>query len=126
MGRAARRASPSAHDSIYITTYTITPEDLADADNRLYSTALSPADGLKYAAKVLKADGALDGKKIGVVMADAPGEPEIVESGSARHAATSSASSRRASMRSAATAGTTATQGVIESVRGHDLRRAST
>jgi hypothetical protein len=71
----------SAHDAIYLTTYTISPDDLANSENRLYSTALSPADGLRYAAKVLNADGAFDGKKIGVVMADSPGDPEIVESG---------------------------------------------
>jgi hypothetical protein len=80
-GQGGASCVTSQHDTIYLTTYTISPEDLADADNRLYSTALSPADGLKYAAKVLKADGALDGKKIGVVMADSPGDPEIVQAG---------------------------------------------
>ncbi|HVJ99186.1 MAG TPA: ABC transporter substrate-binding protein [Acidimicrobiia bacterium] len=69
------------HDTVYLTTYTISPEDLESSENRLYSTTLSPADGLAAAAKVLDEDGAFDGKKVGVVMADAPGEPEIVEQG---------------------------------------------
>jgi hypothetical protein len=80
-GQGGASCVTSDHDTIYLTTYTISPDDLANADNRLYSTALSPADGLRYAAKVLDADGAFDGKKIGVVMADSPGDPEIVESG---------------------------------------------
>ncbi len=80
-GQGGASCVTSDHDAIYLTTYTISPDDLANADNRLYSTALSPADGLKYAAKVLYADGALTGKKIGIVMADSPGDPEIVESG---------------------------------------------
>ena len=85
-GQGGASCVTSAHDTIYITTYTITPEDLADADNRLYSTALSPADGLKYAAKVLKADGAFDGKKIGVVMADCAGRARDRRERTARHA----------------------------------------
>jgi hypothetical protein len=80
-GQGGASCVTSAHDSIYVTTYTISPDDLANADNRLYSTALSPADGLKYAAKVLNAQGAFKGKKIGVVMADSPGDPEIVQAG---------------------------------------------
>lgn len=69
------------HDTIYLTTYTISPEDLEESENRLYSTTLSPADGLASAAKVLNDDKAFEGKKVGVVMADSPGEPEIVEQG---------------------------------------------
>jgi hypothetical protein len=80
-GQGGASCVTSAHDAIYLTTYTISPDDLANSDNRLYSTALSPADGLKYAAKVLNAEGAFKGKKIGVVMADSPGDPEIVQSG---------------------------------------------
>ena len=34
------------HDTIYLTTYTISPEDLESSENRLYSTTVSPADGL--------------------------------------------------------------------------------
>jgi hypothetical protein len=80
-GQGGASCVTSDHDTIYLTTYTISPEDLANSENRLYSVAISPADGLKYAAKVLHASGAFDGKKVGVVYADAPGEPEIVESG---------------------------------------------
>jgi hypothetical protein len=69
------------HDTVYLTTYTISPEDLEHSENRLYSTTVSPAQGLAAAAKVLNDDKAFEGKKVGVVMADAPGEPEIVEQG---------------------------------------------
>jgi hypothetical protein len=80
-GQGGASCVTSDHDTVYLTTYTISPEDLANSENRLYSTALSPADSLEYAAKVLHADGAFEGKKVGVVYADAPGEPEIVETG---------------------------------------------
>lgn len=80
-GQGGAACVTDAHDTIYLTTYTISPQDLANAENRLYSTALSPADGLRYAASVLHEQGAFEGKTVGVVMADAPGEPEIVEAG---------------------------------------------
>jgi hypothetical protein len=69
------------HDTVYLTTYNITAEDLEGAENRLYSLAISSVDGLEYLARTLQADGALDGKTIGVVMQDSPGDPEIVEQG---------------------------------------------
>ncbi len=116
-GQGGASCVTSAHDTIYITTYTITPDDLANADNRLYSTALSPADGLKYAAKVLYADGAFDGKKVGVVMADAPGEPEIVESGLLDTLKELGVEPTRVDAIGCA-GGNSCTQGVIESVRG--------
>ena len=50
-GQGGASCVTSDHDAVYITTYTISPEDIANAENRLYSTALSPADGLRYAAK---------------------------------------------------------------------------
>jgi hypothetical protein len=69
------------HDTVYLTTYNITGDDLAGAENRLYSMALSSTDGLEYLARTLHAQGLLDGKTIGIVMPDSPGDPEIVEQG---------------------------------------------
>lgn len=69
------------HDTIFITTYNITEEELANAEGRLFSVSLSPTKGLEYAARVAHERGMLDGKTIGVVLSDAPGDPEIVEEG---------------------------------------------
>jgi len=69
------------HDTIFLTTYTISPDDLAVSENRLYSVAHSPEQALRYLAKTLDADGELEGKTIGVVQADGVGEPEIVQAG---------------------------------------------
>ena len=49
-------------------------------------STLSSADGLEYLARTLDEQGALDGKTIGIVMQDSPGDPDIVETGPARHA----------------------------------------
>ena len=51
--RAARRASPTRTTPIYLTTYNITQDEIEDAGNRLYSLALSSADGLEYLARTL-------------------------------------------------------------------------
>ncbi len=120
-GQGGASCVTSAHDTIYLTTYTISPDDLANADNRLYSTALSPADGLEYAAKVLDAQGAFDGKKIGVVMADSPGDPEIVEHGLLDALKGLGVEPTRVDA-IGCNGGNSCTQGVIESVRGmiHD------
>ena len=116
-GQGGASCVTSAHDAIYITTYTISPDDLANSDNRLYSTALSPADGLKYAAKVLFRDGALQGKKIGIVMADSPGDPEIVQSGLIDTLKELGIKPTRVDA-IGCNGGNNCTQGVIESVRG--------
>jgi hypothetical protein len=70
-----------AHDTVLLTTYNVTQEDLAGADNRLYSMTVSSADGLEYLARTLDEQGALDDKTIGIVMQDSPGDPDIVEQG---------------------------------------------
>jgi hypothetical protein len=116
-GQGGASCVTSAHDTIYITTYTISPDDLAAADNRLYSTALSPADGLEYAAKVLAADGAFDGKKIGIVMADSPGDPEIVETGLIDTLKDLGIEPTRVDA-IGCQGGNSCTQGLVESVRG--------
>lgn len=69
------------NDTIYLTTYNITAQDVENAQNRLYSTALSSTEGLEYLARTVYAQGLLDGKTVGVVMPDSPGDPEIVEQG---------------------------------------------
>ena len=80
-GQGGAGCVTGAHDTIFLTTYNVTEEEIAEAGNRLYSLAFSPAQGLEYLARTLHAQGALEGKRIGVVMSDAPGDPEIVEQG---------------------------------------------
>jgi hypothetical protein len=80
-GQGGAACVTGAHDTIYLTTYNVTQEDLAGADNRLYSVTVSSADGLEYLARTLDQQGALDGKTIGIVMQDSPGDPDIVEQG---------------------------------------------
>ena len=80
-GQGGAACVTDAHDTVYLTTYNVTQEDLAGADNRLYSTTVSSADGLEYLARTLDEQGALDGKTIGIVMQDSPGDPDIVEQG---------------------------------------------
>ena len=116
-GQGGASCVTSDHDAIYITTYTISPDDLANSENRLYSTALSPADGLRYAAKVLNDEGAFDGKKIGIVMADSPGDPEIVESGLIDTLKDLGIEPTRVDA-IGCNGGNNCTQGVIESVNG--------
>jgi hypothetical protein len=116
-GQGGASCVTSDHDTIYLTTYTISPDDLANADNRLYSTALSPADGLRYAAKVLYEDGAFEGKKIGIVMADSPGDPEIVETGLIDTLKELGVEPTRVDA-IGCQGGNSCTQGVIESVNG--------
>ena len=59
----------------------MTQQEIENAGNRLYSLALSSADGLEYLARTLDAQGAFDGKTVGVVMQDSPGDPDIVQDG---------------------------------------------
>jgi hypothetical protein len=80
-GQGGAACVTEAHDTIYLTTYNVTRQEFENAGNRLYSLALSSADGLEYMARVLDEQGALEGKTIGVVMQDSPGDPEIVEEG---------------------------------------------
>jgi hypothetical protein len=80
-GQGGASCLTNDHDTIYITTYNIADEDLDGAENRLYSTTHSSADGLEYLARVLDSEGAFEGKTIGVVHSDAPGDPEIVQAG---------------------------------------------
>jgi hypothetical protein len=116
-GQGGASCVTSDHDTVYITTYTISPDDLANAENRLYSTALSPADGLRYAAKTLHEDGAFEGKKIGVVMADGAGEEQIVQTGLIDTLEELGVPPTRVDV-IGCQGGNSCTQGVIESVNG--------
>jgi hypothetical protein len=80
-GQGGASCLTNDHDTIYITTYNISQDDLDGAENRLYSTTHSSAEGLEYLARVLDAEGAFEGKTIGVVSGDGVGEPEIVQGG---------------------------------------------
>jgi hypothetical protein len=105
------------HNTIYITTYNVSQEDLAGSENRLYSTTVSSADGLEYLARTLDADGLLEGKTIGVVFQDSPGDPEIVEQGLLDTLDELGYEVTRADPLGCA-GGNSCSTGVIESVRG--------
>ena len=70
-----------AHDVIFITSYTVSSEDLADGGSRLYSTGLSGEQQLTYMVRDLYKSGALDGKTIGVVRPDLVPDQDIVQRG---------------------------------------------
>jgi hypothetical protein len=80
-GQGGASCVTDAHDTIYLTTYNVTQQEIEAAGNRLYSLAISSADGLEYLARTLDAQGAFDGKTVGVVMQDSPGDPDIVQDG---------------------------------------------
>jgi hypothetical protein len=80
-GQGGAGCVTGAHDTIYLTTYNVTQEEFEAAGNRLYSFALSSADGLEALVRTLDEQGALDGKTIGIVMQDSPGDPDIVQEG---------------------------------------------
>ena len=86
LGRSGRRACVTgAHDTIYLTTYNITQEDIEGAGNRLYSLHVLVGRRPEYLARTLDAQGAFDGKTVGVVMADCPATRRSSKR-SARHA----------------------------------------
>jgi hypothetical protein len=69
------------HETIYITTYNFTDDELAASEGRLFSNSLGSVEGMRYAAIVLNEEGAFDGKTVGVVHSDSAGEPETVQEG---------------------------------------------
>jgi hypothetical protein len=116
-GQGGAACVTGAHDTIYLTTYNISDEDLAGADNRLYSLTLSSVDGFKYLARRLHAQGVLEGKTIGVVMPDGVGEPEIIEQGLLNPLKEMGVTVKRVDTIGCA-GGNSCTTGVIESVQG--------
>jgi hypothetical protein len=116
-GQGGAACVTGAHDTVYLTTYNISQEDLEGADNRLYSFTLSSADGLEYLARRLVSKGLLEGKTIGVVMPDGPGDPEIVEQGLLDTLEELNVPVKRVDTIGCG-GGNSCTTGVIESVRG--------
>ena len=116
-GQGGAACVTGAHDTIYITTYNISEEDLAGADNRLYSLTLSSAEGLTYLARRLVSKGVLEGRTIGVVMPDGPGDPQIVEQGLLDPLEEMGVPVKRVDTIGCA-GGNSCTAGVIESVQG--------
>jgi Periplasmic binding protein len=70
-----------AHDVVFMTSYTVSSEDLANGGSRLYSTGLSGEQQLTYMARDLYKSGDLEGKKIGVVRPDLVPDADIVQRG---------------------------------------------
>jgi Fe2+ transport system protein FeoA len=116
-GQGGAACVTGAHDTVYLTTYNISQEDLEGAENRLYSFTLSSADGLEYLARRLVEKGLLEGKTIGVVMGDGPGDPEIVEQGLLNTLDELGVDVKRVDT-IGCVGGNSCTTGVIESVRG--------
>ncbi|HEX5097813.1 MAG TPA: ABC transporter substrate-binding protein [Acidimicrobiia bacterium] len=70
-----------SHEVVFITSYTVSLDDIDKAESRLYSVGLAGEESLTYAARDLAAQGLLDGKKIGVVRPDGTPDAQIVERG---------------------------------------------
>ncbi|HEX7095410.1 MAG TPA: hypothetical protein VF183_05975, partial [Acidimicrobiales bacterium] len=69
------------HGSVFITTQGNPGEYYERAGNKLYSMSFSLDESLTMLARAVASTGALDGKVIGVVAADTPGQAEAVQAG---------------------------------------------
>jgi hypothetical protein len=69
------------HDSILYTSTSGEDEWVERSDGRLISYAPTLNENVRYLARYLGDSGALEGKKIAVVTADTPGQPEAIEEG---------------------------------------------
>ena len=116
-GQGGASCVTDAHDTIYLTTYNITQDEIKKAGNRLYSLALSSADGLEYLARTLNDQGAFDGKTVGIVMQDSPGDPDIVQDGLIDTLQDLGVNVKRVDTLGCG-GGNSCTTGVIESVQG--------
>jgi hypothetical protein len=116
-GQGGAACVTDAHDTIYLTTYNITQDEIKNAGNRLYSLALSSADGLDYMARTLNDQGAFDGKTVGIVMQDSPGDPDIVQNGLIDTLQNLGVNVKRVDTLGCG-GGNSCTTGVIESVQG--------
>ena len=116
-GQGGAACVTDAHDTIYLTTYNITQDEIKNAGNRLYSLALSSADGLEYLARTLNDQGAFDGKTVGIVMQDSPGDPDIVQGGLIDTLKDLGVNVKRVDTLGCG-GGNSCTTGVIESVQG--------
>ncbi len=70
-----------AHDVVFVTSYTVSLEDIENAEGRLYASGLAGEESLTYMARDLARQGLLEGKKIGVVRPDSTPDAQIVEVG---------------------------------------------
>jgi hypothetical protein len=70
-----------SHEVVFITSYTVSLDDMEKANGRLYSVGLAGEESLTYAARDLAQQGLLEGKKIGVVRPDGTPDAQIVERG---------------------------------------------
>jgi len=68
-------------ETIFISTQGQTEEFMQRADGRLVSISLTLEESLRFSAQDLIAGGELEGKILGVVTPDTPGQPEAVEAG---------------------------------------------
>jgi hypothetical protein len=69
------------HDVVFMTSYTVTLDDMAKADGRLYSSGFAGEQSLTYMARDLARSGKLKGKTIGIVRQDSTPDAEIVQRG---------------------------------------------
>ena len=116
--RAARPASPTTTTPIYLTTYTITPEEIAERrEPPVLDRVCRRPTASSTRPQVWAEEGAFDGKTIGVVMQDSPGDPEIVETGLLDTLEELGVEVTRVDALGCA-GGNNCNQGVIESVQG--------
>ena len=69
------------HKVVFRTSYTVTLDDMANADGRLYSSGFAGEESLTYLARDLARSGKLKGKTIGVVRPDGTPDAQIVQRG---------------------------------------------
>ena len=69
------------HKVVFRTSYTVTLEDMANAEGRLYSSGFAGEESLTYLARDLARSGKLKGKTIGVVRPDGTPDAQIVQRG---------------------------------------------
>ena len=69
------------HETAFISTQAQTEEYVARSDGRLIMMSLTLEEALRLASSVLIGSGELEGKTIGAIAPDTPGQPEAVENG---------------------------------------------
>ena len=69
------------HETAFISTQAQTEEHVDRSDGRLIMMSLTLEEAVRLASSVLIASGELEGKTIGAIAPDTPGQPEAVENG---------------------------------------------
>lgn len=80
-GGLLTRCLTSQNDVIFLTTAQLPEDEIDAAGDRLYSLAISSTDALEHALRTLADQGALDGKRVGVVYQNTTNQPQVVEQG---------------------------------------------